>query len=500
MADLEHIPLWRRFHIRLTGLYSTGVLLVLLGTGWAFFTLGFRITLQGLQDRILARVNLLALTLDAGALQALDEPQDKDLPIHGQTMALFDAIAEQDPDISSIYVALRTEREGRFALAVDWNRDGYAAPVGGFYEASSLAGMIDALERPVVEQEVIADLYGSSLSGYAPLRRADGVVVGVVGIDIDAAHIEQIRREMLLICAMLYGIAILLLLLISYVAGRDVRKPLERVVRATEDVARGVLHTRIGLDRADEFGVLSERFDEMAAGLEEREQLRQIFGRFVSEEVAEALLHRQTTLTGEEREVTVLFADMQSYSTLVEHLSPAQVVELLNGFLTAMHTVVDKYEGCILEIPGDGLLAVFNAPLRINHHPSQAVRCAFAMQEALQALNRQWDQRGLTRAWQEWGIHHLRMRIGIHTGSVIAGAIGSPNRMKYAVIGDTVNVAARLEALNKAFGTEILVSGAVVHQLPPELQALLRPEGVHKVKGREQTVEVFAVDALTTGG
>ena len=191
--------------------------------------------------------------------------------------------------------------------------------------------------------------------------------------------------------------------------------------------------------------------------------------------------------------VTVLFSDLRGYSTISEQLPPVQVVEMLNTYLGAMNLLIDAHHGCVIEFFGDGILAVFGAPYHMSDHSEQAVLCAMEMRERLILLNQEWKNSEVSRFLKGCGMDQLGVRIGIHTGRVVAGNLGSPTRMKYAVIGDTVNVAARLETLNKELGTDILVSGEVHAHLPDEIAKNMQAHGQHKVKGREQSVLVYSI-------
>ena len=232
----------------------------------------------------------------------------------------------------------------------------------------------------------------------------------------------------------------------------------------------------------------------MAAGLEERDRIRATFGRYVSEDVAKRVLSgtEGARMGGEVREVTVLFSDLSGYSTISESLSPTETVEFLNAYLSVMNAEIDKEGGCIIEFLGDAILAVFGAPSALEGHPERAVRCAMAMRAGLAAFNAQMDAEGRA-PWQKSGMVALGQRIGIHTGAVVAGNLGSTLRVKYAVIGDAVNVASRTEGLNKVLGTEILCTSSTWQFLPDDLRATMTERGAHEVKGRASKVTVYAV-------
>ncbi|HRE88455.1 MAG TPA: adenylate/guanylate cyclase domain-containing protein, partial [Myxococcota bacterium] len=226
----------------------------------------------------------------------------------------------------------------------------------------------------------------------------------------------------------------------------------------------------------------------------ERERIRQVFGRYVSEEVARKLLADggDRARRGEQREVTILFSDLRGYSTLSERLTPSQVLEIMNEYLELMNQVIAAHGGCIIEYTGDGVLAVFGAPDDLPNHPERAVRAAFAMRDSLAALNLRWEHEGTSRLWQEHGIDAIAARIGIHTGLVVAGSLGSSLRMKYTILGDSVNIASRLEGKNKELGTDILVSEAVFSRLPGDLKQRAKSQGEHSVKGRQQPVALYS--------
>ena len=223
------------------------------------------------------------------------------------------------------------------------------------------------------------------------------------------------------------------------------------------------------------------------------EQLRQTFGRYVSNEVVDALMSNPESLQlgGEVRDVTVLFADIQGYSSLAECLEPTEIISMLNKYFNRVTRVVLRERGMVNEIEGDGILAVFGAPLSLEDHPERAVRAGLGMLEEVKVLNKEWRADGTFERWRRAGVNELAIRIGIHSGPAIVGNVGSELRTKYAVVGDSVNVAARVEAMNKQLNTRILVTGATHSRLTVPTSDCFVDAGTHAVKGRVEPVRVL---------
>ncbi len=492
------VPLWRRFHVRLTLLYGAAVFGALAPMALAFYFFGVDGEMRALKQRMATTATALATSLDGVALTELAAPADKSKPLYARTRARFAAVCAQDPEIKNIYVLLRTSKPGELAFALDYDADEptVEATIGDRYDASRFPRMIEGLTRTAVEDEASADAWGLSLSGYAPVSgRAGEPSVGVLGIDVKGQRIAETKNHVLIVSSLLSLLALLLLSAAAVLAGRNVREPLHQMITATGAIAQGELTTRLALTRDDEFGVVGEHFDTMAVGLQERQRIRDTFGRYVSEEVARSVLGDEggNRLGGEEREVTVLFSDLRGYSTISEQLAPTEVVDLLNRYLGGMNEVIDKHGGVVIEFLGDAIMAVFGAPNDLPHHADAALRCALEMQTTLEQLNAVWEEEGLARRWQDVGLAKLDQRIGLHTGDVVAGNLGSRTRTKYAVIGDTVNVAARLEQLNKSLNTNLLCSDAVHERVSDELRAQLVRAGEYQVKGRVQPVGAWTV-------
>jgi adenylate cyclase len=209
--------------------------------------------------------------------------------------------------------------------------------------------------------------------------------------------------------------------------------------------------------------------------------LRTLFGRYLSEEVAAEIIadpERQLRLGGEKREVTILFGDLRGFTPMAERLDPQDAVDILNVYLTHVIDIVFEYRGTLDKFRGDGFMAFFGAPIGHEDHPSSAVRCALALQERLKEVS-----------FARFPDLHLHIGIGINTGTVIAGNIGSERRTDYTVIGNEVNVAQRFES--NAGPGQILITGSTFERVNGSVE--VRELGLLRVAGKQEGVTAYDV-------
>lgn len=491
----NEIRSFHRFHFRLTLAYGGAVMVTIGLLVFLFYTLWSQSEIEALQRRLTAISSSLAQTIDSDAIKPYAIDNSVQTPFHAELFQQFQVLTEKDPDIESIYILRPSSVPTELYFFVDYSKGNMQAVPGQFYSAEDTPVLLKGFTKTVVEDQPYQDEYGITLSAYSPLITSSGEKVGLVGVDVKSTRLEEMRSGVLTASAVILLVALGVIALVSYVVARSIREPLVRLILGTGAVAQGNLDVRLRLRREDEFGLLGKYFDKMAEELKERQQLRDLFGRYLSEDVARSVLARNQNfeLGGQEVVVTVLFCDLRDYTTISERLSPMQMVTMINEYLGVMNVVIDEHHGCVIEFLGDGILAVFGAPQAYPEHAEMAVRCAIAMREALYQLNSQWEQEGMAERWKDMGIENIECRIGLHTGPVVAGNLGSKTRMKYAVIGDTVNVAARLEALNKEYDTTILMSDEVVTRLPNDLRERSEKVGITVVKGRQQTVVSYSI-------
>ncbi|MFQ6056109.1 MAG: adenylate/guanylate cyclase domain-containing protein, partial [Methanosarcinales archaeon] len=216
------------------------------------------------------------------------------------------------------------------------------------------------------------------------------------------------------------------------------------------------------------------------SGLREKELIRDSFGKYVTKQVVDELLQGRLKLGGERVDVTILFSDIRGFTSISEKEKPEEVVKLLNEYFTMMVNTIIRYEGTIDKFIGDGILTIFGAPIRHKDHAQRAIDAAIAMQDELVIFNRLREKEGKTP---------IRVGMAINTGEAIVGNIGSELKMEYTVIGDTVNVASRVEELNKQFGTEILITHNVYTNATKSLNVKkLTPTAL---RGRKDLIQLY---------
>jgi adenylate cyclase len=217
-----------------------------------------------------------------------------------------------------------------------------------------------------------------------------------------------------------------------------------------------------------------------------RMYVRSLFERYVAPAIIDQMLAQPDSyLSGQRRELTILFSDIRGFTSLSETLSPNEVVLILNEYLSAMTQIIFRHEGTVDKFEGDAILAFFNAPLPVEDHATKAIRCASEMIAHLEEIQARWAAAGQFT---------LEIGIGINTGEVFVGNIGSAQRMDYTVIGDAVNLASRLQDLTKQQGVSILFSRATHEKLDPAIKT--RFVATTQVKGRVQAVDVYTVETV----
>lgn len=275
--------------------------------------------------------------------------------------------------------------------------------------------------------------------------------------------------------------ALLMTVVLGIGLANGITAPVRTLVAGMQEVVRGNLRQRLHIRRDDEIGFLARSFDDMVTGLEEKEQIRDVMHKVVSPEIARELLQHGVTLGGEMRDATILFADIRGFTTLSEGMPPQELLSFLNEYFSRISRILEQEKGVIDKYIGDEVMAIFGAPLPSSDHAPRAVAAAVAMLKELEHLNH--EQHRPTP---------LRIGIGIATGPVVAGNVGSPERLNYTVLGDTVNVASRLQGLTKEYHVSLLMNGATYEHVAAQFPCRLL--GKVAVRGRQQETVLYTVE------
>jgi class 3 adenylate cyclase len=300
---------------------------------------------------------------------------------------------------------------------------------------------------------------------------------------------EQVAKSILLnihIAGLIgLGLAIVLILGLS----RRMTKPIIQLAKATKDVAEGRLDqielTLPPLRHHDEIAVLCHSFEEMVKGLKEKEKVKGVLNKVVSREIAQEILNGTVHLGGEEKVVTVLFADIRDFTKITQNMAPKEVIEILNTCMTKISHIIDANGGVIDKYVGDEAMALFGAPIFCKDAAIKAIRSALEMADDLKEWNRQREARGQPA---------IEIGIGIHTGAMLAGNMGAENRLNYTVIGSNVNLAARLCKAAKRM--EILVSKDTLNEPLVKETFLYEEISMNTFKGFDQPVEVYSIKGI----
>jgi adenylate cyclase len=299
---------------------------------------------------------------------------------------------------------------------------------------------------------------------------AGTIVAGVVGNHTIGTVAVGVGVSLLVVATIASWLVVLLA---DSVAG-----PIGDLREAAERVGRGDLGVRVPVVSVDETGALARSFNAMVEGLRERERIREAFGTYVDRDVAEHILREGTSLAGEEVEVTMMFIDIRDFTGFAERSSAPEVVATLNRMFECIVPLIHEHGGHVDKFVGDGLLAVFGAPRRQEDHADEALAAA----------------REIDRAVHEELGNGLEIGIGLNSGTVVAGNVGGAGRLEFSVIGDAVNVAARVEAATRQTGDVILVAENVKALLQDDAVDLEARPAV-PLKGKREPVLLYAPKA-----
>lgn len=332
-----------------------------------------------------------------------------------------------------------------------------------------------------------ADVPGAvplNLTSRAVMYAVSAVVSPVVSLVL-LMLIPGASRDMPMFVVAVGCVAVAFGLSTAWMQGKLDTEPVRKLKKAAMRVTDGDLDVRVNLLRADDFGPLIERFNLMAEGLREKEHLQETFGCHVGEEAARQIMAQGDGLVGKELTISVMFVDVRNFTEHSSKHSPQEVVAALNVFFSNAVEIVESHGGMVNKFLGDGFMALFGVGPQSDDHALRSVEAGQAMLCCLDEATRELERAG----WKDF-----KIGVGINSGVAIVGSIGSPKRQEYTAIGDTVNVAARVESLTKSLGHLLLVTESTRELLPDDIALTELPP--QTVKGKGRPLQVYAVHEL----
>jgi adenylate cyclase len=324
----------------------------------------------------------------------------------------------------------------------------------------------------------VARVIGPAREARGTLERLQSSLKDVIGSETRTLSAELTAALLLALAGALAG---------AWFGAGVVARPLAALAAAVRRVGRGDLDVRVPALGEDEIGEVALAVNEMVAGLKEGLFVKNTFKRYLSASVVEQIIKDPSALKlgGEERELTVFFSDMSGFTSMSERMEPQKLVGFINEYLSAMTDSIFLQEGTLDKYEGDAVMAFWGAPIAQDDHARRACWAALDNRSRLKELCKSWAERGLP---------NFDIRVGVNTGRMIVGNMGSAARMDYTVIGDAVNTGSRLEQANKVYGTHILVSEAT--RLAAGGAVETREIDLLELRGKKKAVRAFELLGL----
>ena len=458
---------------------------------WQYYRDSREAEIQTLASKLEFFAERGAAWLDVRAITTITRPEDKETAPYERLLATLNRI-KQEFDVDNA-VVLRRQEDGRYVyVAIDHGEfdPGDRAHIHDLFPATFTATDDTWQAGEMMHSQLFGGRaegtdYAQFLQINTPLK-IDGRVVAILMLNKFADPVAAaVRMKTMRVTALSVGLFTIGLVLFAFLSARMLQ-PLKTLTAAAGEVAQGNLDVALPRTRgADEVGRLARSFAGMLEGLRQRDFIRDTFGRYISKEVVDTLLGSPDGLKlgGDRREITLLVSDLRGFTSLAGRLAPEEVIGILNRYLARVVEILTRYRATVDEFQGDGILAFFGAPLAAADDVERAVACAIEMQHALAALNA--EQRAL-------GLPALAMGIGINTGEVIVGNIGSEKRTKYGAVGAAINLAYRIES--QTIGGQVLL-GERTYALVHDLVDVRGPLAL-TLKGVDTPITIYEVAAI----
>jgi class 3 adenylate cyclase len=441
-----NVPNRYSLRVSLAGALIGAVLLTSLLLGGVTFGLWRQSLRHDLSVRLSEVAGAAALVVDPAAHASLTKPEDMDGLVYQGLRQRLLAVRHLSPDIHYLYTFRWTPGEPAPRFVLDTGTKGVDFSALGEAYQTMTPTLKRAFEKPYavqVQPDFYTDEYGTFLSAFAPLVAADGTLEGVLGLDIDATQVQASEARLLALVGGLTLVITVFMALVSWWFSRRISRPLQALSRDMGRIQEFHLDGVVTIDtRIREVVTMKDSLDNMKKGLRS-------FKKYVPADLVADLigLNKEAVLGTEKADITVFFCDLANFTTASEILESDQLNLMLTGYFDLVTRVLQAHGATVDKFIGDAVMAFWNAPKPVADHEWRAAVACLEVQRGLVALAAEWHAKGLPP---------LATRIGLNSGTVLVGNVGHENRLSYTALGDPVNLASRLESLNKFYGTTLL--------------------------------------------
>ena len=461
---------------------GTAFIFVVILTSFCIAVFTFFSMSSFLRDTVRLRLaddaGIAALRISGDLHSKLQKPDDENTDEYRTIRKYLQNIRERATDIRFVYT-IRKNNDGKIVFIVDAEENPEElSHLGDVYD-NPTAPMLAAFEKPYkihVENEFTSDQWGTFLSSYAPIYRSNGELEAVLGMDISAQNVIDYERNYLFLIMLIAAGATLFVAVFGILIARLISKPLQTL---SSDMSR---IQNFDIEESSNISSRIKEINKMHIAVENMKGGLRSFKKYVPAELVANLiqLRKEAVLGGEKKDLTIFFSDIENFTNISEEIPLNQLAKYMEIYFEKMTSTLIHHRGTVDKYIGDAIMAFWGAPISMENHASLA--CSAALQ-----CQRQLDE--ISKMFSEDGVQPFNTRIGINTGETIVGNMGYKERFNYTALGDNVNIASRLENLNKYYGTKILISESTHDRVQNIFTT--RQIDLVAVKGKQKGIRIY---------
>lgn len=440
---------------------------------------------QDIQTQLRDLASVGTLLVDGDLHKEITKPEQENEAAYLSIKQKLYELKMRSTGVRYVYT-MRETQEGDLVFVVDAEQDAaYVSHVGDVYDDATTA-LVEAFKNKAgiyIDDTFTTDQWGTWVSGFAPFYTSDGKFEGILGIDISAQHVKDYQTKTLRLIFIFTLIIIIFILILAMFISKRITTPLALLEKDIDKIQH------LELNEETEAYTAFREINSMNNTINNMKRALKSFRKYVPAELVAQLIdsHEEAVLHVERKNITMLFSDIENFTVLAESISSADLIEIMSGYFGGLSQIILDNRGVVDKYIGDAIMAFWGAPMSLENREYYACKTALECMAYLKTFNETLRAKGLPEV-------HTRM--GIHTGEALVGNIGYDMRLNYTAIGDNVNLASRIEGINKFYHTKIMISETVYRQVARQVNA--RKLDCVVVKGKKTGIDVYELISLRT--